>query len=129
MDYASMNGPELVVEYNRLAASLGKKSIKKFSSVDAGRKRVKALAKEIEGPAATSGRGRKKKEVTYPSDTLAEAFHPGGKKMPRLVDAFVAQLNNFIEVKHLLSAVYGNQNSENTGALVIIIRRVEQHIK
>lgn len=106
MDVNKLNGPELVKEYNKRS---GKKPIKRFGSVEDGRKRVKALL---------NGQTTKPQE----KGLVGEFGVRGTTNRAKLLRAFEShRLGSKVNRDELVHSLYRSKDKKHHGAFVQVI--------
>jgi hypothetical protein len=109
-----MTGPELVVEFNRLAGLNGGKSVKRFST-------RKAALKRIAGFNSTKVSDKKKKEEKR-SKIGVEFNVRSGTNREKLLEALNANYKKPVTKRDLLKAVYGSTSDENKSAVDMVMK-------
>jgi hypothetical protein len=123
-----MSGPELVAAYNKMA----KANIKKFKDRATGLKRIAEFEKNgvaVVAPAAAKAPAKAAKEkvtkepASASANKLAAEFgaRPGSFR-EKLLIALDDHYGKSVALPVLLKAVYGSQNTENVGALGMVIK-------
>lgn len=146
LSFATMDGPTLVRAFNEMANSdtgkeLSARTVVRFADTKTGIKRCEMLASSIrarkEGLSAPEPRAAAKKpspkakapakEKTLGANTsankLAAEFEArAGTNREKLLVALDASYRKLVPLNTLLKAVYGSQNTENKGALMMSIK-------
>jgi len=133
--YEEMSGPELVTAYNKLAEqATGVKPVTRFADRVSGLKRVKELALTISS-GQKGGAPEPKKAESGDSDMTAlekkiEAFEVrSGTNREKVLKKLLPNLGKQIPQGELLKAAYGSQNTENTGALAMVMKGIKDVIQ
>lgn len=117
---SDMNGSELVVEYNRLAAASGQKPVKRFADRKSALKRIAALKQ-------TSSSGKKPKEDKR-SKIGIEFNVRRGTNREKLLEALNANYKKQVTKRDLLKAVYGSGSEDNKAAIQMVMNGIEYMI-
>lgn len=120
-DYAEMSGPELVEAYNKKS---GKPPIKKFKDKATGLAAMAKLqTKVVVKPLSDTVRKPKAAPKEGSANKLAAEFGARvGSFREKLIIAFDESYRKLVATGDLLKAVYGSKNTENTGALTMVIK-------
>ena len=139
-DYAEMTGPELVAAYNKIS---GKPPIKKFKDKATGlaamakAQSAKAAAATVKSVAASTA-GKLSEVVRKPktapkegsANKLAAEFGARvGSFREKLLIALDDHYKKMVPELDLLKAVYGSKNTENSGALTMVIKGAQTMIE
>jgi hypothetical protein len=122
-DYATMSGPQLVIEYNRIATERGLPTVKRFSTTAAGRKRCEALMNGAAPRAAPAPRS------TSGIDIFAEFKTATSKLRGKLLKALADNKGGMVGLAALIRSVYGSTNLDHRGALLMVMRGLENSIR
>lgn len=127
-DYAEMTGPELVEAYNKKS---GKDPIKKFKDKATG---LAAMAKlqSAKPSAKLSDVVRKAAKAPKEGSENKRAAEFGarvGSYREKLIIALDASFKKMVPTEELLKAVYGSKNTENTGALTMVLKGAQTMIE
>ena len=128
-DYAEMTGPELVEAYNKKS---GKPPIKKFKDKATGLAAMAKLTTEAKATAtvksvavATADKLPKAAKAPKEGSSNKRAAEFGarvGSFREKLIIALDENFKKMIPELDLLKAVYGSKNTENAGALTMVLK-------
>lgn len=136
MTLSEMNGPQLVEEYNKLAALNGAKPVKRFASTAAGLKRIEALkegkvkvAKPKKEKVAKEKKpkvAKVKKEKEEKRSKIGIEFDVrSGSKREKLLEAMHSNYKKPLTGRELLKLVYGSTSEDNKGAVNMVMRGLD----
>lgn len=131
-DFADMTPAELVAAYNKIS---GKPAIKKFRDKATGLARMAELTSKKNAEkatttvktvaAATAGKVAKAKAEPKEGSTNKRAAEFGarvGSFREKLIIALDESYKKQVKTEDLLKAVYGSKNTENAGALTMVLK-------
>jgi hypothetical protein len=111
VDFKTLNGPQLVAEYNRMASDQGLPGIVRFSNVTIGRRRCSELA--------NGGT----------LDAFTQFNTSTRKNRGKLLKALIDKKGNQNAINDLIRAVYGSANMDKRGALLMVLRGLQNTIR
>jgi hypothetical protein len=111
-DYMTMTGPQLVTEYNRLAEERNLPKVKRFASLAAGRDRCAAIATNTNRAA----------------DVFAEFNTSSRKHRGKLLMIMAENKGKPVSMANLIRGVYGSVNMDRRGALMMVMRGLQNTI-
>jgi hypothetical protein len=114
-DFTTMSGPELVREYNRLAAERGLPLVRRFATTADGRRRCQRLL--------ANGAVHEEADVFTVFNTSTR------KNRGKLLKALNDKKGQQVPLASLIKSVYDSTNPEKRGALQMVMRGLEQSIQ
>jgi len=105
--YEGKSGPELVDIYNEMARALGEKTIKRFASVEAGKKRCEEIAEKLASASNTVA------EEEGPSLKVFKANHKS--KRGKLFSFMLKHVNRTQSLSDIASGARQDQKSAVSG--------------
>lgn len=118
-----MNGSELVVEYNRLAAAAGHKLVKRFADRKSAIRRIASLSPKTNG----SKKAEKEKKETR-SKIGVEFNVRSGTNREKLLEALYVNFKKQVTKRELLKEVYGSTAEDNQVAILMVMKGLNSMI-